>query len=89
MNGSKDTKRAFLSVLFGNELQCPYLRAKNVFSCSQFALHKIERKEKDLRIFLFQLKILLKGFGISSSYIFSEKYFLGYILVSGPILVLA
>lgn len=73
MNGNKDTKRTFLSVLFGNELQCPYLRAKNAFSCSQFALHKIERKEKDLRIFLLQLKSLLKEFGISSSHISSEN----------------
>jgi len=73
MNSTKDTKRAFLSVLFGNELQCPYLRVKNAFSCSQFGLHKIERKEKDLRIFLSQIKTLLKEFGISSSPISSEK----------------
>ncbi len=73
MNGNKDTKRAFLSVLFGNELQCPRLRAKNAFSSPQFALHKIEQKEKDLRIFLSQLKNLLKEFEISSSPISSEK----------------
>jgi hypothetical protein len=73
MNGGKETKRAFLSVLFGNELQCPFIRAKNAFTCAQLAFHKIESKKEDLKIFLKQIKILLTEFGISTSRIAAEK----------------
>jgi len=73
MNSSKETKRRFLSVLFGNELQCPQLRAKNAFISSQFGLHKIESKKTDLKIFLEQIKQLLNEFGISTSPVAFEK----------------
>jgi hypothetical protein len=72
MNGGREIKRIFLSVLFGNELQCPYLRAKNAFTASLFGLHKIESKKEDLRAFLMQIKVLLNGFGISTSQIAAE-----------------
>ncbi|MFH1664233.1 MAG: hypothetical protein ABH986_05535 [archaeon] len=73
MSSSKETKMRFLSVLFGNELQCPQLRAKNAFTSSQFGLHKIESKKKELKTFLDQIKILLNEFGISTSSIAFEK----------------
>jgi len=73
MNSSKETKRRFLSVLFGNELQCPQLRAKNAFTSPQFGLHKIESKQSELKIFLEQIKQLLNEFGISTSPISFEK----------------
>ena len=73
MNSSKETKRRFLSVLFGNELQCPYIRTKNAFSSATLAFHKIESREKDLDFFLSQIRILLKEFGVSTSPIASEK----------------
>jgi tRNA-splicing ligase RtcB len=66
-------KRAFLSVLFGNELQCPYIRAKNAFTSPQLAFHKIESKKEDLQIFLSQVKNLLSEFGISTSPIAAEN----------------
>jgi len=73
MNASRETKRRFLSVLFGNELQCPCIRAKNAFSCAQLGFHKIEAKERDLHAFLKQIKLLLNEFGISTSHIAAEK----------------
>lgn len=73
MKGNRETKRTFLSVLFGNELQCPYIRAKNAFTCAQLGFHKIECKENDLRLFLTQIKLLLSKLGISSSSIAVEN----------------
>ncbi|MDD5148514.1 MAG: hypothetical protein PHH08_03555 [Candidatus ainarchaeum sp.] len=73
MNSSKDTKQRFLGVLFGNELQCPYIRAQNAFTSAQLGFHKIESREKDLEFFLSQIRILLKEFGIATSPIASEK----------------
>ncbi len=74
IHGDKEIKRTFLSVLFGNELQCPYIRAKNAFTCAQLGFHKIENKEDDLRLFLSQIKLLLNEFGISTSPIAAEGY---------------
>ncbi|HIH32630.1 MAG TPA: hypothetical protein HA227_00085, partial [Candidatus Diapherotrites archaeon] len=73
MLGDKELKRTFLSVLFGNELGCPVIRAKNAFVPAQFGLHKIESKEADLIEFLNQVKLLLNEFGISTSPILLEK----------------
>lgn len=73
MSGDKELKRIFLKVIFGNELQCPCLRAKNAFSSSQLGLHKIESKEQDLRIFLEQVRKILKEFNISTSQINVEN----------------
>ncbi len=73
MNSSKETKRRFLGVLFGNELQCPALRAKNAFTSLQFGLHKIESKKKNLEMFLKQVKEMLNEFGVSTSPVASEK----------------
>jgi len=73
MNSSKETKRRFLGVLFGNELQCPQIRAKNAFNSPQFGLHKVENKKKDLKVLLGQIKQLLGEFGVSTSAIAYEK----------------
>jgi hypothetical protein len=73
MNSAKETKRKFLGVLFGNELQCPIIRAKNAFSSPQLGFHKIESREKDLENFLCQIRALLKEFGIATSPVASEK----------------
>ena len=69
MDGEWEVKQAFLSSLFGNELQCPKLRlsCKNAFSSPQLGFHKVEGNEGDLKIFLYQIKILLEEFGINSS----------------------
>ena len=66
-------KRKFLGVLFGNELGCPKLRAKNAFSCAQFALHKVDKYEKNILAFMDQVKNLLGEFGINSSKTMFEK----------------
>ncbi|MCR4369450.1 MAG: hypothetical protein NUV67_06100 [archaeon] len=67
LNAPKEIKRDFLGVLFGNELQCPNIRAKNAFTSPQFGMHKVEGKEEAIVYFLNQLKDLLNEFGISSS----------------------
>jgi hypothetical protein len=74
MHGDKEIKRTFLSVFFGNELQCPYLRAKNAFTSAQLGLHKIESKEEDLKAFLMQIKEMLDEFGVSTSPVAAEAY---------------
>jgi len=73
MAANKETKRHFLGVLFGNELQCPYIRAKNAFTSVQLGFHKIESKKEDLRAFLVQIKLLLSEFGISTSSVAEEN----------------
>ena len=73
MTASIETKRRFLSVLFGNELQCPYIRAKNAFTPAQLGFHKIESKKEDLRAFLMQIKFLLGEFSISTSSVAEEN----------------
>ncbi len=67
-------KQKFLGVIFGNELQCPYLRTKGAFSSPQFGLHKVENKISSLNLFLSQIKELLLEFGVESSEIKIEKY---------------
>jgi len=71
--GDKEIKRTFLSVLFGNELGCPSIRAQNAFTTPSFGLHKIESKEANLVEFLNQIKLLLSEFGILTSPILTEK----------------
>ncbi|MDO8648000.1 MAG: hypothetical protein Q7R70_06340 [Candidatus Diapherotrites archaeon] len=73
MNSDKEIKRAFLSVLFGNELQCPFIRAKNAFTSATFGLHKVESKVNELIKFHEQVKSLLAEFGVTSSPIAGEK----------------
>lgn len=67
MNAPKEVKRRFLSVLFANELACPQIRAKNAFTSPNLGFHKIESKEDDLRVFLEQIRQLLREFDISTS----------------------
>ncbi len=67
INSSLETKRCFLGVLFGNELQCPYLRTKGAFSSPQLGFHKVEDKFSILSQFLNQIKGMLLEFGIKTS----------------------
>jgi hypothetical protein len=64
MDSDISTKRLFLGVLFGNELQIPSLRAKNAFTSVHLGFHKVDNLTNNLHVFLRQIKSLLKEFEV-------------------------
>lgn len=64
MDSDLPTKKRFLGVLFGNELQIPSLRAKNAFTSIHLGFHKVDNLTENLHVFLRQIAGLLKEFKV-------------------------
>src|SRR3989344_5199673 len=78
MNGNKNIKKSFLQGLFDSELSNSIISSfkwhTNNLSSPRMEMSKIKHFENNLRLYLTQIKSLLKDFGINSKVAYLRKH---------------